>query len=88
MASFFHHARRVAYDGHKSDHSSARAVRRLQRSAPLSMFVEALEHDGCVIIKDFTDRATIEEADEEIRPWLEKVEEEVKGGGMKSINRY
>jgi hypothetical protein len=82
MASFIQHARRVAFDGHKGDHAAGHRVRRLSRSASLSLFVEALETDGCVIIKDFTDEATLEKADREVRPWLEKEDDGVKVGGM------
>lgn len=48
------------------------SIQRLLRSEPLSSFVEALERDGCVIVKDFTDAQTVEQANEEVKPWLEK----------------
>ena len=87
MASFFQHARRVAYDNHKADHVADRTVRRLPRSAPLSQFIETLEKDGCVIVSDFTDRATLEKADREVRPWLEKEETGAKVGGTQHYPR-
>ena len=82
MAFLHHHARRVAFDSYKKDHTLGHHVRRLSRSDSLSLFIEALEADGCVIVRDFTDRATLENADKELRPWLEKEEYEVKVGGV------
>ncbi len=87
MASFLQQARRVAFDSSKADHSSGRHVKKLSRSAPLSLFIKALETDGCVIVKDFTDTATVEKANEEVRPWLEKVEDGVKVGGVYQKDR-
>ena len=72
MAFFFQQARRVAWNSERADTVSTPSVKRLTRSDPVSLFVEALEQDGCVIVKDFTDRTTIEQADGEVRPWLEK----------------
>ncbi|KIX99788.1 uncharacterized protein Z520_04424 [Fonsecaea multimorphosa CBS 102226] len=81
MASILQHARRVAWDNHKGDHISGHAIRKLSRSDPLSLFVEALEADGCVIVKDFTDKAALEKADWEVRPWLAQQADGVKVGG-------
>ena len=82
MALFLQHARRVAWTSNKSvDHASAHHIKRLSRSAPLSLFVEALEQDGCVIVKDFTDEATLEQADWEVKPWLDNQVEGAKVGG-------
>jgi hypothetical protein len=83
MAYFLQQTRRLAFDSKEPPkHLPAARVKRLSRSAPLSLFIEALEHDGCVIIKDFTDEATLKQADKEVRPWL-GVEDEgaVVGGG-------
>ena len=81
MAFLHHHARRVAFDSHKADHARVHNLRRLPRSAQLSQLIEALETDGCVIIKDFTDEATLEEADREVQPWLENQDDGAKVGG-------
>lgn len=75
MASFYQAARRVAYSSDKSDHTSTHHIKRLSRSAPFSLFVDALEQDGCVIVKDFTDKATLAKADQEVRPWLNQLGE-------------
>jgi hypothetical protein len=72
---FLQQARQLALDSTKStDSTKPPSVKRLSRSAPLSFFIETLEQNGCVIIKDFTDPATLKQADEEIQPWLEKQE--------------
>lgn len=77
MAFLVQQARRVAWSSPKSTESNGKPeVRRLSRSAAPSAFVEALEQDGCVIVKDFTDKATLQQADDEVRPWLER-----EGGG-------
>ncbi|KIX03395.1 uncharacterized protein Z518_06947 [Rhinocladiella mackenziei CBS 650.93] len=72
MAVFLQQARRVAYHPDKADdNTSTRHIKRLPRSAPFSLFVETLERDGCVIVKDFTDITTLSQADQEVRPWLD-----------------
>lgn len=81
MASIFQHARRVAFNHEKADHGSPHHIKRLSRSAPISLFVEALEQDGCVIVKDFTDNATLETAEQEVRPWLDQQDDGVAVGG-------
>ncbi len=88
MAFFAQQARRVAWgsDDKKSEGEAAAVaphVKRLSRSAPLSLFIEALEQDGCVIIKDFTDKETIEQAGQEVRPWLEKQDSGATVGGKR-----
>ncbi|KAK5221060.1 hypothetical protein LTR99_007118 [Exophiala xenobiotica] len=71
MGEFVAQARRLAFGSKEpTEHLPAARVKRLSRSAPLSLFIEALEQDGCVIIKDFTDEATLKQADKEVRPWL------------------
>lgn len=47
------------------------SVPRLSRSQPLDDFVHALEQCGCLIVTDFTDAATVQQANSEIRPWLD-----------------
>lgn len=37
-------------------------IRRLRRSEGIKKFIEALEHDGGVIITDFTDVGTVDQA--------------------------
>jgi len=84
MAHLLQQARRVAWSpdrGHSL--TPTPKIRRLSRSAPLSLFIEALEVDGCVIVKDFTDISTLERASQEVRPWLDKQEQGAKVGGMK-----
>jgi hypothetical protein len=85
MASLLQHARWVAFDSHKADHASVRQIKRISRAAPLSLFIEALETDGCVVVKDFTDIATLAKADREVRPYLEQQGDGVKVGGTVPI---
>ncbi|ETI25319.1 hypothetical protein G647_02091 [Cladophialophora carrionii CBS 160.54] len=87
MASFLQHARRVAYDSRKGDHAPVRHIRRVSRTAPLSLFIEALETDGCVIVKDFTNEATLAKAGREVRPYLEQHGEGVKVGALQGKTR-
>ena len=88
MALFLQQARRIARTSDKSaDHASPHHIKRLSRSAPLSLFIEALEQDGCVIVKDFTDRATLQRADEEVEPWLDNQAEGAKVGGWSASSR-
>lgn len=46
-------------------------IRRLPREAGLKAFIEALEEDGCVIVKDFTDMKSLEDAQKEVQPYLD-----------------
>jgi hypothetical protein len=79
-------ARRLAFGSKEpTEHLRAARVKRLSRSAPLSLFIEALEQDGCVIIKDFTDEATLKQADKEVRPWLGVEDEGAVVGGRSSL---
>lgn len=87
MAYLLQQARRVAFDSNKSpERQASPQIQRLKRSAPLSLFIEALEKDGCVIISDFTDESTLRQADEEIRPWLEHEDEGAVVGGRLLIH--
>ncbi|KAI1084888.1 hypothetical protein F5B20DRAFT_523589 [Whalleya microplaca] len=52
--------------------ATIKSVQRLKRSEGVEKFIEALEQDGGVIIEDFTDIATLERANAEVRPWIEK----------------
>lgn len=47
------------------------SIPRFSRTEPFQKFVDALEQEGCVLITDFTDDATVEQANAEVRPWLE-----------------
>ncbi len=86
MAHVLQQARRLAFDSKKpTEHLPVACVKRLPRSAPLSLFIEALEQDGCVIIKDFTDESTLKQADEEVRPWLGDEDEGAVVGGRSSF---
>ena len=90
MALFLQQARRVARISDKSaDRGPTHNIKRLSRSAQLSLFIEALEQDGCVIVSDFTDKATLQQADMEVKPWLEsQVEGSKVGGRSASIQNY
>lgn len=46
-------------------------VQRVSREAGLQAFIRAVEEDGCVIIQDFTDLASLEKAQEEVQPYLD-----------------
>ena len=86
MAHVLQQARRLAFDSKQAtERLLAARVKRLERSAPLSLFIEALEQDGCVIIKDFTDEATLRQADEEVRPFLGDEDEGAVVGGRFSF---
>ena len=47
-------------------------IQRLKHSEGLEKFIEALEQDGGVIIEDFTDVETVDQANAEVKPWIEK----------------
>ncbi|KAL6245059.1 hypothetical protein RBB50_007834 [Rhinocladiella similis] len=88
MAYLLQQARRVAFDSNKSpERPAAPRIQRIQRSAPLSRFIEALEKDGCVIVSDFTDESTLRQADEEIRPWLEHEDDGAVVGALQGQTR-
>ncbi|KAK2610249.1 hypothetical protein N8I77_003698 [Diaporthe amygdali] len=46
-------------------------VQRISRGAGLQSFVEAIERDGCVVVQDFTDLASIEAANREVQPYID-----------------
>ncbi|KAI6084646.1 hypothetical protein F4821DRAFT_167360 [Hypoxylon rubiginosum] len=46
-------------------------VQRISREAGLQAFIDAVEKDGCVIIKDFTDLESLSDAQEEVQPYLD-----------------
>ncbi|KAK5064821.1 hypothetical protein LTR84_000655 [Exophiala bonariae] len=90
MAFFQQQARRFAWSSSSSDKEdsvSTHSIRRLSRTAPLSLFIEAVEKDGCVIVTDFTDRTTVEQADKEVRPWLEKESDGAVVGALQGQTR-
>jgi hypothetical protein len=58
------------------------SIQRILRSAPLSSFISALEKDGCVIITDFTDLETLEQAWKEVQPFLDAEEKGSQVGGV------
>lgn len=47
------------------------SIPRLSRADPLDEFVTALEQKGCVIITDFTNKETVDQANAEVKPWLD-----------------
>lgn len=46
-------------------------VQRIERQSGLQAFIDAIEKDGCVIIKDFTDLESLQAADAEVQPYLD-----------------
>ncbi|KAI3538825.1 hypothetical protein CABS01_06477 [Colletotrichum abscissum] len=46
-------------------------VQRLHREAGLQAFISAIEEDGCAVIKDFTNQASLDAAHEEVQPYLD-----------------
>ena len=46
-------------------------VQRIRREAGLKAFIKAVEDDGCVIIQDFTDSESLEEAGKEVQSYLD-----------------
>ncbi|XDG07263.1 hypothetical protein ABKA04_006878 [Annulohypoxylon sp. FPYF3050] len=47
-------------------------IQRLKRGEGTEKFIQALEQDGGVIIEDFADVAIIEQANAEVKPWIEE----------------
>jgi len=88
MGEFISQARKLAWDSDKSSGpAEPPSVKRISRSAPLSHFVEALEKDGCVIVQDFTDVATLNQSMNEVKPWLEKQDTGAKVGALQGKTR-
>lgn len=88
MAYFLQQARRVAWSSSDKEESlSTHSIRRLSRNSPLSSFIEAVEKDGCVIVTDFTDRTTVEQANKEVKPWLEKENDGAVVGALQGKTR-
>ncbi|RKU41140.1 hypothetical protein DL546_001360 [Coniochaeta pulveracea] len=46
-------------------------VQRISRAAGLQAFIDAIEADGCVVIKDFTDESHLWAAGKDVQPYLE-----------------
>ncbi|KAM5349169.1 hypothetical protein ACJ41O_008992 [Fusarium nematophilum] len=46
-------------------------VQRIAREAGIQAFIDAVEKDGCVIIQNFTDLESLEEAQKEVQPYLD-----------------
>ena len=46
-------------------------VQRISRAAGLQAFIDAIELDGCVVIKDFTTDEFLEAAGNEVQPYLD-----------------
>lgn len=55
-------------------------VQRIPYSAPREEFINALKRDGCVIVRNFTDLETLEQARREVEPWLNKNDNSQVGG--------
>lgn len=47
-------------------------VQRITRQAGLDAFIKAVEQDGCVIIQDFTDAESLDQAQLEVQPYLDE----------------
>ncbi|PYH75550.1 hypothetical protein BO82DRAFT_359936 [Aspergillus uvarum CBS 121591] len=62
-------------------------IQRLPHSAPREDFINALKRDGCVIVQDFTTLETLEEARQEVQPWLEKEQQRSKLGALNGGTR-
>lgn len=58
------------------------SIQRIPYPHPRSAFVEAIERDGCVIVTDFTDNATLEEARKEVQPYLDVNDEKSQVGAL------
>src|SRR4051812_25354316 len=88
MAFFPQQARRLAWSSSDKEQSvSTHSIKRLSRNAPLSSFIEAVEQDGCVIVTDFTDKIAVEQANKEVRPWLEKESDGAVVGALQGQTR-
>ncbi|KAI0179520.1 hypothetical protein GGR52DRAFT_589210 [Hypoxylon sp. FL1284] len=46
-------------------------IQRISRADGLQAFIDAVEKDGCVIIKDFTDPESLADAQKEVQPYLD-----------------
>ena len=51
--------------------ATPKRIQRLKRGEGTRRFVQALEQDGGVIIEDFADVGIIEQANAEVKPWIE-----------------
>jgi hypothetical protein len=58
------------------------SIQRIPYSRPRSAFVEAIERDGCVIVTDFTNNATLEEVRKEVQPCLDANDEKSQVGAL------
>ncbi|PYH45960.1 uncharacterized protein BP01DRAFT_415450 [Aspergillus saccharolyticus JOP 1030-1] len=56
-------------------------IERIPYSAPRGTFIDALKREGCVIVQNFSTPETLEQARQEVQPWLEKEEHRSKLGG-------
>lgn len=52
--------------------TTPKRIQRLKRGEGTEKFIQALEQDGGVIIEDFADVAIIEQANAEVKPWIEE----------------
>ncbi|KAI1095071.1 hypothetical protein F5B19DRAFT_397852 [Rostrohypoxylon terebratum] len=52
--------------------ATPKRIQCLRRSEGTEKFIQALEQDGGVIIDDFADVAVIEQANAEVKPWIEE----------------
>ncbi|OTA55417.1 hypothetical protein K449DRAFT_357260 [Hypoxylon sp. EC38] len=69
--------------------STPKHLPRLKRNEGIKNFIEALEQNGGVIIEDFTDAAIIDQANSEVRPWIEEQKnlQAVKVGALEGNTR-
>jgi hypothetical protein len=61
--------------------SAASRIQKIPYASPRQEFISALEKDGCVIIKNFTDIETLEQAQQEVQPYLDTEDENSTLGG-------
>jgi hypothetical protein len=57
------------------------SIQKISYSAPRQNFISALEKDGCVIIRNFTNVETLDKAQNEVQPYLDANDKGSKVGG-------
>ncbi|PLB46605.1 hypothetical protein P170DRAFT_466062 [Aspergillus steynii IBT 23096] len=63
------------------------SIQRIPYSAPRDEFINALKKDGCVIVQDFTTLETLEQARQEVEPWLAQEDKRSKVGALNGGTR-
>ncbi|KAI1382465.1 hypothetical protein F4677DRAFT_440260 [Hypoxylon crocopeplum] len=52
--------------------STPKTIQRIKRNEGIDKFIDALQQDGGVIIEDFTDVTVVDQANNEVRPYIEE----------------